>query len=132
MQSSSKKVSQENNKKKKSKNANEPIVMITQNVIHGLYISRNGESKVKKNKTIANFIDLLGGSMTEYPIGDGYSILYNRKSNAGCNKFLLRFVHDTSIEGPIIFVNYEKKDIIIDEVEKTLKKVKNQHLYDYT
>jgi len=72
----------------------------------------------------------LFGSSSEYTIGEGYSILYNKRSNKGANRFLLSIVHDTTIECPIIFVNYEKRNINIKDIEEILKREVNQFIYE--
>jgi hypothetical protein len=115
--------------KKKSKKGIPFIWPQNKNIIHGLYISKDGKKKETKNGTENHFIDLLCGSMSEYPIGEGYRILYNKKSRVGENKFLLVYVHDTSIEGPIIFINDKKKNININEIKELLKKEVNQQIF---
>jgi len=116
--------------KNKSKKGIPLIWPQNKNIIHGLYISKDGNKKETKNGTENHFADLLGGSKSEYPIGEGYRILYNKQSRVGGNKFLLNYVHDTSIEGPIIFINDKKKNININEIKKILTKEVNQHIFD--
>ena len=100
------------------------------NIINGLYFSKDGTKKETTNGTINYFKNLLCGSMSEYHIGEGYRILYNKKLKEGSNRFLLQFVHDTSIEGPIIFINDEKKKIKINDIKEILNREVNQHIFE--
>jgi hypothetical protein len=84
--------------------------------LNGLYISTDNKKKEQTFGFEFLFKKLLSGSISDYPIGDDYRILYNKKSTSGSNRFLLKYVHDTSIEGPIIFINDEKKKIFFTDI----------------
>ena len=93
-----------------------------------LYISSDGKNKKNKNGTVKYFIKLLCESashkenIADYPIEDGYRIIYNKNSEECSNRFLLQFVQDTNIKGPIIFINTTKKNIYIEEIKFLLLK----------
>ena len=67
------------------------------------------------------------GKISEYPIGEDYTILYNDKSNEEKNKFLLNFVQYTDICEPIIFIS--NNSIKINKIKSILKENHNQYMY---
>ena len=96
----------------------------------GCIFHKMAKKKETINGTLKYFLKLVCGSLSEYPIGENYRILFNKNSKEGANKFLLRYVHDTSIEGNIIFINDGKVNIDINDIKEILKRDENQHIFE--
>lgn len=65
--------------------------------------------------------------MSNEPLNGDFTILYNKNSEEPRNKFVMKYVDNTLIDGPIIIIN-DKKDLEITAhktlAEKAFKKVK--------
>src|SRR5215212_6804889 len=95
----------------------------------GIYISADDKIKEKTKGIEDDFKALLGGNCDTYSIGNGYEIIYNKKSKDE-NKFLLSNVHYSNIQGPIIIYNTEEDKVSLEKIRETLKKISNQLLID--
>src|SRR5436305_13822867 len=87
-----------------------------------LYVSTDGKGKINKEKDFSRYVR---GTMDDYKflltknknklskeyLFDNFILLYNSKSEDSRNQFILRYVENTEINGPVIILKEDKSDL---------------------
>ena len=112
---------------------NEQFLSNGSKIKRGIYISTDGkvDKSNPKNKsryvvgTLDDFSTLLTGDenrkCSQVDLDGDFMLLYDQRSREPRNKFILRYIDNTNIDGPIIIIN-KKSDLKVT-AHKTLGKI---------